>query len=53
MKRFALFVVLLMTIAAAGAAAPTEGYTVSGRVIDRITREGIPYAVVLIVGIDG
>ena len=34
-------------------AAQVVGYSVSGRVIDRLTREGIPYAAVLIVGLEG
>ena len=31
----------------------TQGYTVSGKVIDRLTREGVPYAAVIIVGVEG
>lgn len=53
MKRSALLVVISLAIAAFDTAAQSEGYTVSGRVTDRITREGIPYAAVIIVGLDG
>ncbi len=35
------------------AVSQVTGYSVSGRVIDRLTREGIPYAAVLIVGVEG
>lgn len=53
--------ILFCTIAALalyGAACPvsysqTQGYTVSGKVIDRLTREGVPYAAVIIVGVEG
>ncbi len=38
---------------ATDASARPDGYTVTGRVIDRISREGIPYAAVVIVGVDG
>jgi len=48
-----MIIAAIVAAAAVDAAAQTEGYTVSGRVIDRITREGIPYAAVVIVGIDG
>lgn len=33
--------------------AQVQGYAVKGRVIDRLTREGIPYAAVVIVGVEG
>lgn len=33
--------------------AQVQGYPVRGRVIDRLTREGIPYAAVVIVGMEG
>ena len=48
-----MIIAAIVAAAAVDAAAQTEGYTVSGRVIDRITREGISYAAVVIVGIDG
>lgn len=54
MKRLMLFIAALTAVfAASDAAARTEGYSVKGRVIDRITREGIPYAAVVIVGVEG
>ena len=40
-------------IAASDSAAQTGTYPVSGRVIDRLTREGVPYAAVIIVGVEG
>lgn len=54
MKRFVclLAVVAAMT-AFSRAYAQTESYPVSGRVIDKLTREGIPYAAVIIVGVEG
>ena len=39
--------------AASDMSAQSQGYPVKGRVIDRLTREGIPYAAVIIVGVDG
>ena len=33
--------------------AQVTGYTVKGKVVDRLTREGIPYAAVIIVGLEG
>ena len=44
---------VLCAISAFSAGARTEGYSVSGRVVDRLTREGIPYAAVIIVGLEG
>ena len=53
MKRVILFMAVLCAISAFSAGARTEGYSVSGRVVDRLTREGIPYAAVIIVGLEG
>ena len=56
MKRLFLLGVFAMTFAALAcleAAAQTQSYPVSGRVVDRLTREGIPYAAVIIVGVEG
>lgn len=53
MKRVILFMAVLCAISAFSAGAQTEGYSVSGRVVDRLTREGIPYAAVIIVGLEG
>lgn len=53
MKHFAVFFAIMMAISIYDAAAQTDGYPVSGRVIDRVTREGIPYAAVIIVGVEG
>ena len=53
MKHFAVFFAIMMAISIHDVAAQTDGYPVSGRVIDRITREGIPYAAVIIVGVEG
>lgn len=53
MKRLFIVLAIISASAAFEAAAQTDGYSVSGRVIDRLTREGIPYAAVIIVGVDG
>ena len=57
MKRLAFFaaalVAALSAICADAQSRTVQGYTVSGRVIDRITRECIPYAAVVIVGVEG
>lgn len=53
MKRLVVIIAAIWVAMVFDAAAQTEGYTVSGRVIDHITREGIPYAAVLIVGVEG
>lgn len=56
MKRLFLFGVFATTLAVLScqeAAAQTQSYPVSGRVVDRLTREGIPYAAVIIVGVEG
>lgn len=53
MKRLVVFVVFVTMMSVMVASARTDGYTVRGKVIDRITREGIPYAAVVIVGVDG
>lgn len=53
MKRLVVILAVLTAVAAYDAAAQTDGYPVSGRVIDRVTREGVPYAAVIIVGVDG
>ena len=53
MKRRLFYAALLLAAAVLETAAQNTGYPVSGRVIDRVTREGIPYAAVIIVGVDG
>ena len=53
MKRLLILVALSAASLCLDAYARTDGYTVSGRVIDRVTREGIPYAAVVVVGLDG
>ena len=53
MKRLVLFLAVVLAAAAHDAAAQSDGYTVTGRVIDRASREGIPYAAVVIVGVEG
>ena len=57
MKRLAfLAAILAAALPAIFADAQTrslQGYNVSGRVIDRLTRESIPYAAIVIVGVDG
>ena len=53
MKRLVIFMAVFSAVAVSESAAQTVSYTVSGRVIDRLTREGIPYAAVVIVGVEG
>ena len=55
MKRLILMlaVVIQMASPAADTVAQTQGYPVNGKVIDRLTREGVPYAAVIIVGVEG
>lgn len=57
MKRLAFIAAILAAafpaIYADAQSRTVQGYTVSGRVIDRLTRESIPYAAVVIVGVDG
>ena len=53
MKRLSILFAALAASAAVDAVAQTDGYTVTGRVIDRVSREGIPYAAVVIVGVEG
>lgn len=54
MKRSVAILAIISAISSAfQAAAQTDGYPVRGRVIDRSTREGIQYAAVIIVGVDG
>ena len=53
MKRLFFILTVIQVIYAADLAAQTTGYPVSGKVIDRRTREGIPYAAVIIVGVEG
>ena len=53
MKHLLILVALSAASLCLDAYAQTDGYTVSGRVIDRVTREGIPYAAVVVVGLDG
>ena len=50
MKCFSIFVGMLLVCEAA---AQVKGYPVSGKVIDRVTREGVPYAAVVVVGVEG
>lgn len=52
MKRILIFVTLMVVIVN-GVTAQTKEYVVKGHVIDRLSREGIPYAAVLVVGIEG
>ena len=54
MKRSVAILAIISAISSAfQAAAQTDGYPVRGRVIDRSTREGIQYAAVIIVGVEG
>ena len=54
MKRLSfLFLTVSAVISLFDSAAQTTGYNVNGRVIDRLTREGVPYAAVIIVGVEG
>ena len=53
MKRLVILMAIFMVIPAIRAGAQTDGYPVSGRVIDRVTREGVAYAAVVIVGVEG
>ena len=53
MKHLAFIVAVLSALAAYEAAAQTTGYPVNGRVVDRLTREPIAYAAVVIVGVEG
>lgn len=52
MKRLLFFLAIVMALNVYDAAAQVKGYQVNGRVIDRLTREGIPYAAVIIVGVE-
>lgn len=58
MKRLAFFIafftaILIASYPSDAQPGSVQGYNVSGRVIDRLTRESIPYAAVVIVGVDG
>lgn len=54
MKRSVAILAIISAISSAfQAAAQTDGYPVRGRVIDRSTRDGIQYAAVIIVGVEG
>lgn len=54
MKRLVFaWAVMSALIASYPAYGQKGGYPVSGKVIDRLTREGIPYAAVIIVGVEG
>lgn len=53
MKRLSLFLAILTASVGFDAFARTDGYPVSGRVVDQLTKEGIPYAAVIIVGVEG
>ena len=48
-----MFIVLVVASVAVSAVSRATGYAVSGKVLDRLTREGVPYAAVIIVGLDG
>ena len=50
---FVLIAFLTTAFFTVDAVARPDGYSVNGRVIDRVTREGIPYAAVVIVGLEG
>lgn len=52
MKRLMIFLVMLMALPLY-LHAQIKGYTVNGKVVDRLTREGIPYAAVVVVGMEG
>ena len=52
MKQSVIFIVMLMTLPLY-LQAQIKGYTVNGKVVDRLTREGIPYAAVVVVGMEG
>ena len=58
MKRLAFFIAFFTAILIASYPSDAQpeavqGYNVSGRIIDRLTRESIPYAAVVIVGVEG
>ena len=53
MKTSGLAAAIIIAAVSVNASAQTDGYTINGRVIDRLTREGIPYAAVVIVGMEG
>lgn len=53
MKKIACFCTILAIVALSRSHAQTQGYPVSGKVIDKVTREGVPYAAVIIVGLEG
>lgn len=53
MNRLVVFIISVTVVSVMDVYARTDGYTVRGKVIDRSTREGIPYAAVVIVGVDG
>ena len=58
MKRLAFFIasftaILITSYPSDAQSKAVQGYNVSGRVIDRLTRESIPYAAVVIVGVEG
>lgn len=53
MKRFLFVWAMCIALFSLEVCAQVQGYTVKGRVIDRLTREGIPYAAVIIVGVEG
>lgn len=50
MKCLSFFMGMLLVCEAV---AQVKGYPVSGKVIDRVTREGVPYAAVVVVGVEG
>ncbi|MBQ8839266.1 MAG: hypothetical protein IJ005_08105 [Bacteroidales bacterium] len=53
MKKIACFCTILAIVALSRSHAQTQVYPVSGKVIDKVTGEGVPYAAVIIVGLEG
>lgn len=53
MKRKNILLAAAAVLLAVSTQAQIKGYTVKGKVIDRLSREGIPYAAVIIVGQEG
>lgn len=53
MKRLVAFIVIMTVLPSVYSVAQSDGYPVSGRVIDRVTREPVAYAAVIIVGVEG
>ena len=53
MKRLIAFTAIFMVMSLLEILAQTKGYEVKGKVVDRLSREGVPYAAVIIVGVEG